>query len=86
MAYVINAPCIGTKNGACASVCPMDCIHPKPGTPDFDRVDQLFINPDECIDCYACVEECPVDAITYHGQQPAEWDEYPEKNRNYFLT
>jgi len=24
---------------------------------------QLYINPEECIDCGACVPECPVDAI-----------------------
>jgi ferredoxin len=24
---------------------------------------QLYINPDECINCGACLPECPVDAI-----------------------
>jgi NAD-dependent dihydropyrimidine dehydrogenase PreA subunit len=27
----------------------------------FDK--QLYINPDECINCGACIPECPVDAI-----------------------
>jgi len=29
MAYVINEPCIGTKDNSCVEVCPVDCIHPK---------------------------------------------------------
>ena len=30
MAYVINEPCIGTKDTSCVEVCPVDCIHPTP--------------------------------------------------------
>jgi NAD-dependent dihydropyrimidine dehydrogenase PreA subunit len=30
MAYVINEPCIGTKDNSCVEVCPVDCIHPTP--------------------------------------------------------
>ena len=41
----------------------MDCIHPKPGAPDFETAEQLYIDPEVCIDCDACVEACPVDAI-----------------------
>ena len=64
MAYVIDEPCIGTKDNSCVEVCPVDCIHPTPDEPDYDAVGMLFIDPDECIDCDACVEACPVDAIT----------------------
>ena len=31
VAYVIAAPCIGTKDNSCVEVCPVDCIHPTPG-------------------------------------------------------
>jgi ferredoxin len=31
---------------------------------------QLFINPDECIKCGACIPECPVDAI-YRDEKEA---------------
>ena len=58
MAYVINEPCIGTKDNSCVEVCPVDCIHPTPDEPDYDEVEMLYIDPEECIDCDACVEAC----------------------------
>ncbi len=63
MAYVIAEPCIGTKDSACVDVCPVDCIHPRKDEADFEAATQLYINPDECIDCGACVPVCPVTAI-----------------------
>lgn len=32
----------------------------------------LYIDPDECIDCAACVTECPVDAIFDAKLLPAD--------------
>ena len=32
----------------------------------------LYIDPDVCIDCGACVPECPVEAIYDEGSVPAE--------------
>ena len=84
MAYVIAEPCIGTKDNSCVEVCPVDCIHPSPDEPDYDKVDMLYIDPEECIDCDACVEACPVDAITSEDQVPPEWHEYIEKNAAYY--
>ena len=49
MTYVINEPCIGTKDASCVEVCPVDCIHPTPDEPDFDQHEQLYIDPDEYI-------------------------------------
>jgi NAD-dependent dihydropyrimidine dehydrogenase PreA subunit len=51
MAYVIAEPCIGTKDTTCVDVCPVDCIHPRKDEPEFETVDKLYIDPDECIDC-----------------------------------
>ena len=70
MAYVINEPCIGTKDTSCVEVCPVDCIHPTPDEPDYDKAEMLYIDPEECIDCDACVEACPVDAITPEDMVP----------------
>ena len=70
MAYVINESCIGTKDTSCVEVCPVDCIHPTPDEPGFEQADQLYIDPEECIDCDACVEACPVDAITSEDMVP----------------
>jgi len=63
MTYVIAEPCIGTKDTACVEVCPVDCIHPTKNAADFAKFEMLYINPDECIDCGACVPACPVAAI-----------------------
>ena len=56
MTYVIAEPCIGTKDLSCVEVCPVDCIHPTQDEPGFDDEAQLYIDPEECIDCDACVE------------------------------
>ncbi len=84
MAYVIAEPCIGTKDNSCVEVCPVDCIHPTPDEPDYDKVEMLFIDPEECIDCDACVEACPVDACFAEDQLPDEWASYAERNAAYY--
>jgi ferredoxin len=42
--------------------------------------------PDECIDCDACVEACPVDAIFAEDQLPDEWQHYTKTNADYYKT
>jgi ferredoxin len=86
LAYVIAEPCIGEKDNSCVEVCPVDCIHPTPDEPDYDNVQQLFIDPDECIDCDACVEACPVDACFAEDQLPEEWQKYTEINLEYYKS
>lgn len=86
MAYVIAEPCIGTKDNSCVEVCPVDCIHPTPDEPGFDDAEQLYIDPEECIDCDACVEACPVDACFAEDQLPAEWAKYAEINAEYYKS
>ena len=63
MTFVITDPCINTKDTACVDVCPVDCIHPRKDEPEFEQATMLYIHPDECIDCGACVPACPVSAI-----------------------
>ena len=55
MAYVITSRCVGVKDGTCREFCPVDCI--------VDAGEQFVIQPDECIDCGACLSACPVGAI-----------------------
>ena len=78
MAYVIAEPCIGTKDKSCVDVCPVDCIHAGPGD------EQMYINPDDCINCGACEAVCPVNAIFEESMLPAEWEGYLDKNRQFF--
>jgi ferredoxin len=63
MPFIITDPCIGTKDTACVDVCPVDCIHPRKDEPEFETSTMLYIHPEECIDCGACVPACPVSAI-----------------------
>ena len=46
----------------------------------------LFIDPDPCIDCEACVAECPVEAIYHEDNVPEEWQEYIALNAEMVKT
>ena len=60
MAHVITQPCIGVKDTACVSVCPVDCIPPRAGSPF--RIGANRSRPDVCTGCAsACT--VPVRAI-----------------------
>lgn len=72
MAYVVTEPCIKCKYTHCAAVCPVDAFREGPNF--------LTIDPLECIDCDACVPECPVEAIYPDDEVPAKWEEYIELN------
>lgn len=82
MTYVITGSCI--KDDSCVEVCPVDCIHPKPGAPDFETAEQLYIDPETCIDCDACVEACPVDAIFAEAAVPERHPEALDLNALFF--
>ena len=84
MAFTIAEPCIGTKDSACVNVCPVDCIHPRKDEAQFDDVIQLYIDPETCIDCGACVPECPVTAIFPNEVVPENWREYIDMNADWY--
>jgi len=77
MAFIITGSCIGTTDGACVDVCPVDCIYSKKGD------NHLFINQDECIDCAACEPVCPVDAIFPDDEVPESETEYVKEAADY---
>ena len=83
MAYVIAEPCIGVKDTACVDACPVDCIHPKKDESDFEGAPQLYIDPQECIDCGACVPVCPVSAIFALDDLPAQWSRFEQINQEH---
>ena len=62
MTYVVTENCILCKYTDCAVVCPVECFHEGPNF--------LAIDPDECIDCDACVPECPAAAIFAEAELP----------------
>lgn len=82
MAYVIASPCIADYS--CLEICPVDCISPGPTDSKFDSTEQLYINPDVCVNCGACVNACPVDAIYEQDNLPEKWAHYTNINRDYF--
>lgn len=84
MAYVIAEPCIGVKDTACVDVCPVDCIHPRKDETNFQTETQLYIHPDECIDCGACVPVCPVSAIFALEDVPEKWGQFVQINADWY--
>ena len=72
MTYVVAEPCVACKYTDCVDVCPVDCF--------YEGENFLAIHPDECIDCGACVPECPTEAIFDEQELPAKWAEYLEIN------
>lgn len=76
MAFVVAEPCIGTKDRACVEVCPVECF--------YEGEDQLYIHPEECIDCAACEPACPVTAIFPADSVPDQWKHYIQKNIDFF--
>src|SRR5690625_7927614 len=76
MTYVIALPCVDVKILACVDECPVDCIY------EGERM--LYINPDECVDCEACEPVCPVEAIYYEDDTPADWADYYDINVEFF--
>jgi ferredoxin len=40
----------------------------------------LYIDPVDCIDCEACVPECPVEAIFVEANVPAQWASFTQLN------
>ena len=76
MTYTIAEPCIDVKDRACVDECPVDCIYEGPR--------MLYIQPDECVDCGACEPACPVTAIFYEDDVPAEWKQFTPVNAEFF--
>ena len=93
MTYIIAEPCVGVCDTACVEVCPVDCIHftkdkdigAEAKAEGFDpEGKQLYIDPEECIDCNACEPECPVEAIFEETEVPGEWNKYIKMNYEFF--
>ena len=95
MAHFITQSCVGTCDTACVTVCPADCIvgpvelarirevEPQRRGERFPGL-QLFIDPEECIDCGACIPECPVDAIMLDHDAGPELRADLERNAAFF--
>jgi ferredoxin len=72
MAYIVTGACVDCVYTSCVDACPVEAFHETP--------DRLLINPDTCVNCDACVPECPVDAIFEESNVPEDQQEWIEAN------
>ncbi|WP_254508109.1 ferredoxin family protein [Anatilimnocola floriformis] len=64
MSSVVTSRCFGCKYTDCVVVCPVESF--------FEGEQMLFIDPEICVDCDACIPECPVEAIYAEDDVPPE--------------
>ena len=65
MPHIVTSKCVGCKFTDCVEVCPVACFYELDG--------QVVIHPEDCIDCTACVSECPVEAIYAEADVPEQF-------------
>ncbi len=78
MTYVVTQHCVDCKYTDCVTVCPVDAFH------EGDRM--LYINPDTCVNCDACVPACPIEAIYSEENLPSKWSSYVQLNADQCKT
>jgi len=64
MTIVVTDNCRGCRFTECVMVCPVACFHADD--------EMVYIDPDLCIDCRACITACPVEAIYDADNLPPE--------------
>jgi NAD-dependent dihydropyrimidine dehydrogenase PreA subunit len=74
--YVITDACVDIMDKSCIPACPVDCI--------YEGSRSMYIHPEECIDCGACVMTCPMDAIMYEFDLTPEERPALERATEYF--
>jgi NAD-dependent dihydropyrimidine dehydrogenase PreA subunit len=74
--YVVPDPSTGA--GVDKQVVPRgEAVHVPPDGFSKDALNaQLYIHPEECIDCGACESVCPVTAIFAEADVPDQWKKY----------
>ena len=73
MSHIVTQPCIKCKYTDCVTVCPVDCFH--------EDAEMLVIDPEVCIDCGACIPECPVQAIFTEEDVPENMKQFIAQNK-----
>lgn len=68
MSHVVTSACFGCKYTDCVVACPTEAFR--------EGEQMLYIDPIECIECDACVPECPVEAIFAEGDVPEDQREF----------
>ncbi|MBF0510843.1 MAG: ferredoxin family protein [Candidatus Omnitrophica bacterium] len=68
MPHVVTEACLKCKYTDCVVVCPVESFR--------EDAEMVYIDPDVCIDCGACVPECPVQAIFPDAEVPDKFKNY----------
>jgi len=68
MTHIITSLCL--RDSGCADVCPVECIV---GGKPVEEWPWFYIDPDTCIDCGACIPECPFEAIFPEDEVPSAY-------------
>ena len=68
MTHIVTRLCL--RDTACVDVCPVECM--VLGFPE-EQWPWLYIDPETCIDCGACVPECPYEAIFPEEEVPYDY-------------
>lgn len=68
MTHIITSLCL--RDNGCMDVCPVECINPGASAEQWPT---YYIDPATCIDCGACVPECPFHAIYPEEEVPAAY-------------
>ena len=76
MTYVITEACIDCVHRDCVKECPVDCI--------YEGARALYIQPEECINCGACVPVCPEEAIYFDEDLPESSLAHLKDNADFF--
>ena len=78
MAHVVTSACFGCKYTDCVVVCPVEAFR--------EGEQMLYIDPEVCIWCDACVPECPVEAIFAEDDVPEDQHAFIALNAEMSLT
>ena len=78
MTHVVCKACFDCKYTDCVTVCPVECF--------YEGEQMLYIHPEDCIDCEACVPECPVEAIYLDDNVPEGEEGFIQLNVDMSLT
>ena len=94
MSFIIGKSCDACIDTSCVNVCPVDCINGPiiidgRGKEVLQMTDeekigkQMYINPEVCIKCGACIPECPVDAIYRDEEEAIHFNDEESIHKNY---
>lgn len=73
MTVVVTENCHACRFVECVTACPVACFH------GDDQM--LYVDPDTCVDCGACVPVCPVKAIYFEHDLPKTLSHWLSVNR-----